>query len=204
MVAKKSKRYTGRLRTPKIQIIAGGKRKETIHKENGVQLKLDIEKCYFSARTGTERLRIAKLVKKDEVVLVLFSGVAPYPCVIAKNAKPKEIHAIEISKSCHKYAKENVKLNKLENITLFQGDVKKILPKINEKFDRIIMPLPKSADTYIALAKKKLKPKGTIHLYLFGREEEFSKLKKRFNAKKITKCGHYAPSVHRVCLDIKN
>ncbi|MBI2145272.1 hypothetical protein HYU18_03015 [Candidatus Woesearchaeota archaeon] len=36
--------------------------KITIHKENKVILKLNVEKCYFSQRTASERLRIAKQI----------------------------------------------------------------------------------------------------------------------------------------------
>ena len=49
-VLKKTKKYSGKFRTPKLKIIAGEKRKETMHKENTVFIKLDVEKVYFSAR----------------------------------------------------------------------------------------------------------------------------------------------------------
>ncbi len=208
VVAKKSKKYSGRLRTPKITILAGDKRKETMHIESGCRLNLNVETCYFSTRSGSERLRIAKKVKKNESVLVLFSGVAPFPCVIAKNANPKEIYAIELSKAAQKYAEENIHLNKLANVKLFQGDVKKVLPKIKKKFDRIIMPLPTNAEEFLDLAKKKIKPKGTIHLYLFANEKEFKDIKKEYKEEfkhvKLTKAGHYAPGTFRICLDLKN
>ena len=208
VVAKKSKKYSGRLRTPKITILAGDKRKETMHIESGCRLNLNIETCYFSSRSGSERLRIAKKVKKNESVLVLFSGVAPFPCVIAKRSKPKEIYAIELSKTAHKYAEENIQLNKLDNVVLFQGDVKKVLPTIQKKFDRVVMPLPKNAEEFLELAKKKLKPKGTIHLYSFANEDDFKDIKKEYKKQfkhvKITKAGHYSPGVFRICLDLKN
>src|SRR3989338_2673456 len=158
-VAYKSRKYSGKLRLPKIKILAGRKTKETTHRENNVLLKLNIEKCYFSVRSASERLRIAKQVKKDESILVMFSGIAPFPLVIEKNSSPKEIYAIELNKNCHKYAKENLILNKSKKIKLFQGDVKKILPKINKKFDRIIMPHPSDSFSYLNLALKYLNKK---------------------------------------------
>ena len=207
VVVVKSKAYSGKLRLPKLKLIAGEKRKETVHKENGVGLKLNVEKCYFSSRLGTERLRISKLVKKNEKVLVLFSGVAPYICVISKNSKAKEIYGIELNKVAHKYALENIRLNKINNVRLFQGDVKKILPKIKESFDRILMPLPKDSHKYLNMALKKLKPKGIVHIYLFSEEKNFNKLvnkyKKKFKFVKLTKCGAYSPRVYRICLDLR-
>src|SRR3989344_7635585 len=145
VVAIKTRKVSGRLRLQKLKIIAGSNRKETIHKENGINIKLDVEKCYFSPRQSTERLRVAKLVKPGEKVLVAFSGLAPFPLVIAKNSKASEIHAIELSKIANRYAEENIKINKINNIILHQGDVKNVLPKLGKKFDRILLPLPKTS-----------------------------------------------------------
>src|SRR3990167_4377819 len=130
-VFKKTKKYSGKFRTPKLKLLAGSSNQETIHKESNVKLKLNVEKVYFSARLSEERKRILKKVRKNEKILVMFSGCGVYPLVI------------EINPTAHKYALENVKLNKTANIKLFLGDVKKVLPKLKEKFDRIIMPLPK-------------------------------------------------------------
>ena len=123
----------GRLRTPKLKWLAGKKDSKAIHKESNCIMKLDLKTCYFSPRLSTDRLNIAKKVKKGENILVMFSGVAPYGLVIAKHSKAKQIVCIEISKKASKYAKENVKANKLTNIKIIQGDVKLIVPKIKEK-----------------------------------------------------------------------
>jgi len=208
-VGYKSKSYSGKLRLPKVKILAGEKTKETIHKENKCLFKLNIEKCYFSVRSGTERLRIAKDVKKDEDVLVMFSGIAPFPLVIEKNSNPKEIYAIELNRKCHKYAKENLILNKSKKIKLFRGDVKKVLPNLNKKFDRILMPLPKDSENYLDLALNYIKKNGIINFYTFGQEKEIKELKnkilkhsKKIKIKKVVKCGHYAPYTFRLCFDL--
>src|SRR3989338_3634501 len=140
-ILKKTKKYSGRFRTPKLKVIAGENRKETICKENDVLLKLDVEKVYFSPRMSSERKRIADLTKPNESVLTMFSGSGIYPLVIAKNTKCKEVYGIEINPVAHKYALENIKKNKLENkIKLFVGDANRIVPRLNKKFDRILMP----------------------------------------------------------------
>jgi tRNA (guanine37-N1)-methyltransferase len=214
VVAKKVKKYSGKYRTPKLKIIAGEKRKETIYKENNIQLKLHIEKVYFSPRLSNERKRIAGPVQPDESILVMFSGCAPYPCVIAKNSKPKEIVGVEINPIANQYAEENIKLNKLSNIKLYLGDVRKIVPKLNKKFDRILMPLPKGAEAYLDVALKASK-KGTIlHFYDFLHENDFGqaiekiseaclKAKKKFSILNTVKCGQFSPNVFRVCVDFR-
>ena len=209
-VAKKTGFYSGRYRTPKIKIIAGERTKETIHKENNVNIKLNIETCYYSPRLSTERLRIAKLIRKNENILVMFSGVGVYPLVLSRNSKAKEIYGIELNKEAHNYGLENMKINKLNNIILFMGDVKKIVKKIDIKFDRIIMPLPKSSEKFLDSALNVSK-KGTImHFYDFQNENEFNKSKDKikkhinnFKILKVVKCGQYAPRKYRICVDFK-
>ncbi|MDD5133319.1 MAG: class I SAM-dependent methyltransferase family protein [Candidatus Nanoarchaeia archaeon] len=205
VVAKRSSIHEGKYRLRKIKILAGEKRKETIHKESGLNFKLDVEKCYFSERSSNERLRIANLVKKDEIVLVMFSGIAPLPLVISKYSKAKEIYGIELNPLAHKYALENVRINKRTNISLYKGDVKKVLPKLKIKFDRIVMPLPRTAEKYLDLALKYLKPKGTIHLYKFEHEDNFNDLIKKYSKFKVNlvKAGVFGPQIFRVCLDLK-
>ena len=114
VVCKKTKKYSGRYRLPKLKIIAGEKRKETVYRENNIQLKLNVEKVYFSARLSEERKRIFLQVKNEESVLVMFSGCGIYPITIAKNSKAKEIYGIEMNPIAHKYALENLKLNKIK------------------------------------------------------------------------------------------
>ena len=146
-VFKKVGGHKGRFRTQKIVWLAGEKKTETIHKESGVFMKLDVAKCYFSPRLVSERLRIAKLVKKNENVLVLFSGVAPYALILAKQSFARKIVAIEKNPVAHKYAVENLVLNKIpaNKLILLCGDVKEKIPELKETFDRMIMPLPKSS-----------------------------------------------------------
>jgi len=197
-VAIKTEIHSGVYRTKKVKILAGEKTKETIHKENNVEVKLNVESCYFSPRLSNERLRISKEIKENEDVLVIGSGVGIYPIVFSKNSKAKEIVGVEINPKAHEYALENLKLNKVDNIKLYKGNVKKV--KINKKFDRIVIPMPSNADSYLDLAVKKLKKGGIIHFYSFEPEEEI-KLD-NFKILKIVKCGSYGPGKFRICVDV--
>ena len=127
-VAIKSKKFSGKFRLQKVRIVAGIKTKETVHKENNITLKLNIEKTYFSQRSSSERARISKLIKQSESILVMFSGIGVFPLVISKNSKAKEVYGIELNSNAHKYALKNIEINKLRNVTLIQGDVKKVMP----------------------------------------------------------------------------
>ena len=211
-VCRKTRKYSGKFRLPKLKIIAGARVKETLHKENNASLKLDAEKVYFSSRLSNERKRIFSCVKKGESVLVMFSGSGVYPIVISKNSSPKEIYSVEANPIAVEYQKENILLNKIGNIKLFKGDVRKVLPEVNKKFDRILMPLPKGAEDFLELALSKVKKNGIIHFYDFLHEDEFGKAegkiskacgKKKFKILRIVKCGQFSPKVFRVCVDFR-
>jgi tRNA (guanine37-N1)-methyltransferase len=210
VVCKKVGKYSGKYRTSKLKIIGGESRKETIHLENGVRLMLDVEKVYFSPRSGTERGRIANLVRPKENVAVFFSGCGPFTCQIAKKAK--HVTAIEANPIAHKYALKNLELNKIKNASVLKGDVKKFVPKLKDKFDRIIMPLPKSAISYLNEAFSVSKKGTIIHLYSFAKKDEFDdakneilsrckKLHKKCRIIRVVKAGEYSPRTHRICID---
>lgn len=209
-VAVKSKMHHGLYRTKDVRIIRGEKNKVAVYKESGAVMKLNVETCYFSPRLSTERLRIAKLVKPDESILVMFSGIGVYSLVIFKNSKPKEVYGVEINPEAHKFALENMKLNKAKNIFLFKGNVKSIVPKLKKKFDRIVMPLPRTAENYLDLAISVAKKNATIHFYDFEHEKKIDKsiekVKKHCRKCKIlnvVKCGEYSPRKYRLCVDFK-
>lgn len=213
-VLKKKDIHKGEFRTQELSYIAGVRTKETVHKENGCLMKLDVEKVYFSPRLSTERKRIATLVRPGERVLVMFSGCGPYPMVISRNTKAAEIVGIEKNRIAHEYALKNAALNKAGNVNLICGDVRKEVPKLKGKFDRILMPLPKDADTFLDMAFRAAKKGTTIHLYLFLDTDKFEEGKIRVkaiasgNGKKIrflglTRCGQYSPTTFRVCLDLQ-
>jgi len=214
-IFKKIKKHSGKFRTRKLKLIAGENNNETIHHENKIKVKLNAEKVYFSPRLSEERKRIYEQVKKGEKILVLFSGCGVYPLIIAKNTDAKEIIGIEINPTAHKYALLNLELNKIKNtIKFILGDVKKILPKISRKFDRIIMPLPKGAENFLALALTKIKKNGFIHFYSFSVQNKHDKIieiikvqckrmKKKCRIINVIKCGQFSPRVNRICVEFK-
>jgi tRNA (guanine37-N1)-methyltransferase len=120
-------KHEGVFRTQKLAWLAGEDTKETIHKENNVSLKLDVEKVYFSPRLANDRKRVMNLVKKGEEVMVMFSGCAPYVCAIAKNSPARFVYGVEINPEGHRYGLENLRLNKINNAFLVNEDAGKTL-----------------------------------------------------------------------------
>lgn len=214
-VVKKATIHYGKYRTRGLSYLAGKRTLETIHRENGVCVKLDASKVYFSPRLAEERKRIAALVNPGEKVLVLFSGVGIYPLVLARNSEASLVYGIELNPHAHNYAMKNKLLNNLENITFLKGDAMKVINKLSLIFDRIIMPLPKNAADFLGGALTVAKKGTMIHFYDFFAEEDIPKAAKekiKMLCKKhhvqckildVVKCGQYAPYVSRVCVDFQ-
>ncbi len=213
-VLRKDAAHRTEFRTQKMKFLAGIDTRETVHKENNVLLKLDVENVYFSPRLSTERKRISEQVKPGEDILVMFSGCSPYPCVLSKITEAKGIVGIEINPAGHKYGLENVKMNKIKNVELINGDVRLEVPKMNKKFDRIIMPLPKEAQDFLDVAFQAAMKGTRIHFYQFLHEDNFGEAEKKakeealkygfkFKYLDLVKCGQHSPRVYRICLDFE-
>ncbi len=219
-VLEKAGNVKGRLRKIKIKYLAGIKNTIAICKENKCLFKFDVGTCYFSPRLSNDRKEIAKKIKSSDKVLVLFSGVGPYPIVFYKLAKPRQIISIELSKECNKYHKENLRLNKIpeDKIRVLRGDVKKIITKQtvkkSGKFDVIMMARPNLKDTFLKQALL-VSRKGTRIFYhgfcnkdkivelTSQLEQEAEKLKRKIKITKITKAGDIAPYKFRYRIEMK-
>jgi tRNA (guanine37-N1)-methyltransferase len=176
-VVEKVEKFKGRLRTQTTKHLLGMKTKEVVYKENGCVFRFNVDTCYFSPRLSQERLEVARMIKKRESVLVMFGGVAPFAIVIAKQGKAKRVVSVELSRACSKYALENVKKNKLEGrVEIVQGDVRKVLPKMKEKFDRVVMARPNLADSFLDVAFPRVKSGGMVQYYGFCKEDEIRQM----------------------------
>ena len=162
----------GRYRVTPLAHLAGEERTETVHIENGVRMKVDIAKEYFTPRLAAERKRVAGLVGDGEKVLVLFAGVGPYALAIAKR-KDAEVAGIELNPSAVRHFEESIGMNKLRGrVKVVKGDVKKAVPEMFRGFaDRVLMPLPHSAEKFLPEAIMAVKKGGIVHLYTIAEKE---------------------------------
>lgn len=182
-VLEKTEKFKGRLRVQKTKHIFGEKTKEALYKENGCVLRFNVDSCYFSPRLAAERKELAERVKKGEKVLVLCGGVGPYAVVIAKAGKADKIISVELGRECTKYAVDNIKRNKVQDrAEAIQGDVRKVVPKIKEKFDRIILARPNLSDSFLDIAFTRIKKGGEVNYYGFCDEDEIEAEKFMINS----------------------
>lgn len=211
-VLEKEGKFKGRLRKQVTKHIAGAKTKEVLYRENNCMFRFNIDSTYFSPRLSNERREISDLIKKNENVLVMFAGVAPYSIVIAKNSGANVV-SVEINKEASKYALLNVELNKLkEKVKVIQRDVKKFSKETKEKFDVIVMARPQLKDTFLKDAFAVSKKGTRVYYYDFCNykdkekiiriiKEEAEKAKKKIKITNIKSAGEIAPYRIRIRVD---
>jgi len=160
----------GEYRTRRFRHVAGEARTVTLHRENGLRYRVDLEGAYFTPRLGTERQRIACLVSPGDVVLDMFAGVGPFSLLLAKNGA--EVIAIDKNPVAVKYLRENAILNRINNIEILEGDAAEIARRYENRADHVIMNLPHSASEFLIPAMKAAKIRGTVHYYCIAPEED--------------------------------
>ncbi len=205
----------GEYRLRSLRLIAGDPGTEVIHKESGCRFKLDPRVTYFSTRESTERERIVEMVQPGEDVLVMFSGISPIAICVAKRHPDAMVTAIEINPEAHRYAVENVKLNKVaDRVKPILGDVREVCPSLNTVFDRVLMPLPKGAHMFLDVAIPMVKPGGALHLYHWAPEDDLFTEAQRLVTEAADEAGRraefiggekvslYSPRVYKVRVDM--
>ncbi|MEW6748666.1 MAG: class I SAM-dependent methyltransferase family protein [Candidatus Micrarchaeota archaeon] len=216
-VFKKLGPMEGEYRVRRVERIAGEGDTIATYKESGVMMCFDVAKVYFSVRLAHERKRIADLVNPGERVLVLFAGVGPFALVIAKKHKDAEIVAIELNPDAVRWMEENIEKNKAGgSVKAVLGDAREVVLRDYQDFaDRVIMPLPHSAEGFLDVAFAGVKDGGIIHFYTFADIKDPFKeaLKKAETAAKAADVGisvvgeriarPYSAQTVQVVLDLK-
>jgi len=207
---------SGEYRLREMKTIVGNDTKTEV-KEHGCTFRLDVKDVYFSPRESTERQRIASMVRPRETVMVMFSGISPYAItIVKKQPNVEKVYAVEINPAAHKYAVENIRINKVGGkVVPIEGDVTEQCMKYYGMCDRVIMPLPKEGHKFLPVALDCLKKKGTVHFYyiclkedMFENAIDIAKMECKKRGKKMKVIGKrkilpYGPGTFKVCIDFE-
>jgi tRNA (guanine37-N1)-methyltransferase len=154
----------GRARTRSLRVIGGEGTLVTEHKENGCRLLVDLQRTYFSPRLAHERARVADQVREGERVLDLYTGVAPYPVLVAKRGAGRVL-GVDLNPRAVELARENADRNKVaDRVDVVLADGEALAPSLAGSFDRIVMNLPHSAREHLDAVLSALAEDGRVHL----------------------------------------
>ncbi len=205
---------SGEYRTRRFWILAGEGKTETIYRENGCRYLLDLARVYFTPRLGTERMKVANQVHDGDKVVDMFAGVGPFGILIAKKYPAAQVIAIDKNPDAIYYLKENVKLNKVRNVEIREGDARDAAKDISGA-DHVIMNLPHSGLEFMDLALGMIKKGGIIHFYAIAHEDDLFDgiLKKieeaaglsglRINPVNKRIVRPYAPYQYNICIEFQ-
>ncbi len=157
----------GIYRVRPLRLIAGRAKTTTIHLEYGVRLAVDVTQTYFSPRLGTEHDRVTGLIRPNEVIVDMFTGIGPFALLAAARHNVK-VFAIDINKHAIRCLQKSLTLNRLiGQVIPIIGDARTIIQKqLKGQADRVIMNLPSEAFEYLDAALTAIKPQGgIIHFY---------------------------------------
>ena len=189
-----------------LEFICGERKSETIHKEYGARFRLNVEKVYFSPRLASEHYRVAREMKKGDIVIDMFSGIGGFPILGSRYGEAKRIYAIDINPDAIYYLKENIRLNHAENIIPILGDAREEMKRLPEA-QRTIMNLPHSASEFLRGAIEKTTVK--IYYYELLQKDEIEKriaeIKDMESVKGVEyrMVKPYAKLAEIVCMEIK-
>jgi tRNA (guanine37-N1)-methyltransferase len=162
----------GEFRVRRVLKLWGEGGTETVHREYGVRIYVDISKSYFNPTLSYEHWRVSEEVRDGERVLDLFSGVGGFSLHIAFRR-----HTTCVAVDSNPYAivalVRSTTLNKLRGrivpVVSRVEELGELLPR--ESFTRAIVDLPHRSLDYLELAASFVERRGYIHLYVVGGED---------------------------------
>jgi tRNA (guanine37-N1)-methyltransferase len=211
----------GDFRLRKLDCVAGENKTETIHRESECLFMVDVVKCYFSPRLFHERMRIADLVKNNEIIVNMFAGVGCFSIIIANHLHVGKVYSVDVNPVAIQHMQKNVRMNRVYGKVIpILGDAKEVIKKkLRHVANRVLMPLPEKALEYLPYALLALKEAGGwIHYYDFEyakkNENPIEKVKLKVTKKLESLSVDFeipfgrvvrttGPNWHQIALDIK-
>ncbi|XGI83381.1 class I SAM-dependent methyltransferase family protein [Halorutilales archaeon Cl-col2-1] len=160
----------GRERLRDLRHVYGDETTETVHREYGVELRVNVSEVYFTPRLANERQRVVSQIEEGERVLDMFAGVGPYSVPAAKRGA--EVTAVDVNPDAVEYLRQNAERNGVgDRISVVEGDAREVARRLGG-FDRIIMNLPHSANDFLDEAVEAAGDGCVIHYYDMRHEDD--------------------------------
>ncbi len=144
---------------------------------------------------------------KNDVALDLYCGIGTIGIFASKYFK--KVYGIEIVDQAIEDAKYNAKINKIDNIEFFAGDVEEILPKIIER-DNIkpstvfVDPPRKGLDKNTIRVLQEIKPKKIIYISCNSATlaRDIALLEENYNLKEVQPVDMFPYTSHVECVAV--
>ena len=154
---------TERIRS--VERIAGTGGWATRHRENQLELDVDVERAYFSPRLAREHALVAEAVSAGERVYDLCCGVGPFTVAIAKAGRARQVTAVDLNPSAIELLCKSVGRYRLQDrVTPLTTSVEDFAANASP-VERVILNLPREGIKYGPLVARLVAPGGDFHYY---------------------------------------
>ncbi|KAG5011256.1 hypothetical protein JHK87_019771 [Glycine soja] len=144
------------------------------HRENGILYSFDATKCMFSWGNLSEKIRMARLDCKDEVVVDLFAGIGYFVLPFLVRAQAKLVYACEWNPHAVEALQHNLEANSVaDRCIILEGDNRITAPK--SVADRVCLGLiPSSELSWVTAVRALRREGGILHVHGNTRDSEES------------------------------
>jgi tRNA (guanine37-N1)-methyltransferase len=148
-----------------VERIAGTGPWRTRHKENGVELEVDVEKAYFSPRLAREHARVAEEIRAGDRVYDLCCGVGPFTVTIARAGKARAVTAIDANSEAIGLLRDTLsRLTLTDRVSAIATRLEEFLPSATP-VERVVLNLPREGIKYLPSVARAVSPGGRLYYY---------------------------------------
>ena len=146
-------------------------------------------------------------IKKEDIVFDLYCGIGTISLFVAKYAK--RVYGIEIVEEAIEAAKENAKINSIDNVKFMAGDVEKLLTNLIKKVETdiiIVDPPRKGLDNTSIENILNTKSKKIVYISCNPATlmRDLAKLEEKYTIKSITPVDMFPFTSHVECVAVLN
>ncbi|KAK7363744.1 hypothetical protein VNO77_05898 [Canavalia gladiata] len=142
------------------------------HRENGILYSFNATKCMFSWGNLSEKLRMARLDCKDEVIVDLFAGIGYFVLPFLVRAQAKLVYACEWNPHAVEALQRNLQENSVaDRCIVLEGDNRITAPK--SVADRVCLGLlPSSECSWVTAVRALRREGGILHVHGNAKDSE--------------------------------
>lgn len=155
----------GAERRRSVERIAGSGGWRTRHRENGVEIEVDVERAYFSPRLAREHQRVASEVAEGDRVYDFCCGVGPFALTIARDGRARQLTAVDANPAAIELLRASlVRARNARLVAPVEASLEAYLPNAEPR-EKVILNLPLEGIKYLPSVARTVAPRGRLYYY---------------------------------------
>ncbi len=152
-------------RRREVERIAGSGPWKTRHRENGIELDVDLALAYFSPRLAREHERVATEVARGDRVYDLCCGVGPFAMAIAHDGRARAVTAVDANPVAIELLSSSLRRYRYtDRVLAVAARLEAFLPAAEPR-ERVVLNLPHEGIKYLPSVARLVGPRGRLYYY---------------------------------------